>query len=76
MIVVAAWTLLCWTCSGAPAGLAAASTPGPARHELVYEPDTAAFAALPGPVGPPAAYDEVDVDALLAKMTSRHGGGR
>jgi beta-glucosidase len=71
MIVVAAWTLLCWTCSGAPAGLAAASTPGPARHELVYEPDTAAFAALPGPVGPPAAYDEVDVDALLAKMTIR-----
>ncbi|KAE8910808.1 Lysosomal beta glucosidase [Phytophthora fragariae] len=70
MIVVLAWTLLGWACGGAsevyPTDVAA-----PARHELVYDPDTAVFADLKVPVEPSDASDGVDIDALLANMTIR-----
>ncbi|KAG6609392.1 Lysosomal beta glucosidase [Phytophthora cinnamomi] len=70
MIVALAWTLLAWACSGASEAYLAAAA-APARHELVYEPDTAVFAELRGPVEPLGDSDGLDIDALLANMTIR-----
>ncbi|GMF45455.1 unnamed protein product [Phytophthora fragariaefolia] len=68
MIVVQAWTLLLWACSGASLGAAAL----PGAHELVYDPDTAVFGEVRKPEEPSDASNGVDIiDALLANMTIR-----
>ncbi|KAG7392500.1 hypothetical protein PHYPSEUDO_000188 [Phytophthora pseudosyringae] len=62
--------LLGWACCGA-IGRALPAAATPAAHELVYDPDTAVFAALQGAVESSDASDDVDIDALLANMTVR-----
>ncbi|KAF4139372.1 Fibronectin type III-like domain [Phytophthora infestans] len=60
--------LLCWACSSA-SRLALAAVASPAAHELVYDPNTAAFNEFRSSVEPSATSNGFDIGALLANMT-------